>query len=112
MKCVGESLVFWNGETICLDNPIFGIIVQRGGGVWFRPLDVLVVSDSRVHFLRRWVCLVPFGERLADFRIGSVFGLRQDKIQIQSSCEADRRKDQETVGAQAFLWKSRENTIK
>lgn len=33
----------------------------------------------------------------------SVFGLRQDKIQIESTCEADCSKNQETVGVQTLL---------
>lgn len=40
--------------------------------------------------------------------MGSVFGLRQDKIQIESTCEADCSKNQETVGVQTLLWKGRD----
>lgn len=30
-------MISWNGEIIHLDNPVFGIIVPSGDGVWLRP---------------------------------------------------------------------------
>lgn len=90
-------MIFWNGEIFHLDNPVFGIIVLSEGGVWLRPSGHLGVRCSRVSVVR-WVCLVPFGKCLANFLMGFVFRLRQDKIEIDSSCEADCGEDQETVG--------------
>ena len=86
----------------------FDSFLQCRGGVWFRPNVCLIISHWWVNSPLWWVCLVPFGECLADFCMGSVFGLRQDKIQIESTCEADCSENQETVGVQTFLWKGRD----
>jgi hypothetical protein len=39
--------------------------------------------------------------------MGSVLGLREDKIEVGSTCDTYCGEDEEAVGVQAFLWKGR-----
>lgn len=90
-------------QTILFWTQFSSVEEESGSGLPF-----VLSSGTAVNFLLWWVGLVPFGKCLADFCMGFVFGLRQDKIQIESTCEADCGKDQETVGVQTFLWEGRD----
>lgn len=46
VELIGKSLVSCNGEIIHLGNPVADMIVQGGGGIWFRPPIHLIISYS------------------------------------------------------------------